>query len=498
MEMNRKSLYPLISALLVLFLVSLARPQTQTCGGISNDTAIHPPQPYSCGAPPCSSNPFPPPPDVNQSLIDPQYGCTITRLTKFEELGPGESAKHNYSTQTPFNADSSMLLVRNDAGEWAVVDRQGRMIVSKESFPNNILNGSDVVWDVHNPLVFYITGNATGDPSQPQNQWIQVVIENSQPGSGFVAYGAKHTFTGFSNVTIPDQTDLSDDGCKIWLEADNGSGGTAVSYNLCTDTVNSQSLNIGAKDDSQSPSWHKIQTFPSGKMLMTWNNAPGAQGPEVIFNTDGTLYWDPLFSGSSHADVGTDLQQHEVLVSSANGVAGLSACSDSSGAIDPWGGINAIDINAKAAVNCVIGSFPSWHVSYRDSPGGWVLLTTFDQTDNTDPSNPNLESCLPPSPSNHNMPGYSCFDTTTPSDLAADWQSRWKAYYEEVVLAKIDGSAVYRLAHHRSRSGEYYWAAPRGAISRDGKYIVFDSNYDISNTGQPQYTDVYLIQNPTQ
>jgi len=41
------------------------------------------------------------------------------------------------------------------------------------------------------------------------------------------------------------------------------------------------------------------------------------------------------------------------------------------------------------------------------------------------------------------------------------------AFYEEIILVKIDGSAVFRLAHHRSRSAEYYWAqgVPLSAVT---------------------------------
>lgn len=434
-----------------------ARAQGPVCGSSLNDTTIHTPPNYTCSSPPCTSNPFPPPSGINQSITDPQYGCSIKRLTTFGEFGTGLSTHHNYSTETPFNADSSKLLVINDSGQWVVIDTQGSVLVDVSHFPNN--NDSSVVWDVSNANVFYITNS---------NQFIKATIT----GTNTVTTSVKHTFTGFTNVTIPDQTDLSDDDCKIWLEADSGSGGTAVSYNLCTDTVNSQSLTIGPKDSAtQTPSWHKIQTFPSGKMLMTWNNQPSGQSAEVIFNTDGTLYWDPGFgNNSSHADVGTDLQNREVLLSSANGVNfGTHACSSL------WSGINVFDMATKSVVSCLIDNIPSWHISYRDSAHGWVALSMFDSG-----------TC----------PDYSCFDTTTPSHLASNWQSLWPLYGEELVLAKVDGSAVYRLAHHRSRSLEYYYAEPRAAISRDGKYIAWDSNFDISNTGQAQYTDVYLTPNP--
>jgi hypothetical protein len=46
---------------------------------------------------------------------------------------------------------------------------------------------------------------------------------------------------------------------------------------------------------------------------------------------------------------------------------------------------------------------------------------------------------------------------------------------------------------HRSRSAEYYWAQSRAAISRDGRYVIFDSNMDLQYTGLNKYSDVYMI-----
>jgi hypothetical protein len=57
--------------------------------------------------------------------------------------------------------------------------------------------------------------------------------------------------------------------------------------------------------------------------------------------------------------------------------------------------------------------------------------------------------------------------------LTRGWPSDWRHFYEEIILARIDGSVVRRLAHHRSRSAEYYWAESRAAISRDGRDVVF-------------------------
>jgi len=384
------------------------------------------------------------PADIGQTLVDPQYGCTITRLTVFGEFQAGQANHHNYSTITPFNADSSKVMLLLDNGSVVIVDIQGNVVVPVDNMPD--MNTVNAPWDPSNPVVFYFTNS---------NRFLKGTISG-----GTVTTTVLHTFTDYISVEAPDQEDLSDDGCKYWVVGTPSGGGLPVGilYNLCTDTVISQSLVVGVKDSATG--WHKIQIFPSGKMLMTWNsNGPSrGQGLE-IYDTDGTLYWH-VFDSSAHADVGIDLQGREVLFHRAGEARSLNACMNS------HLGITVIDINAKAPVNCLIDEISPYHISYRNSPKGWVLLSTFDQG-----------TC----------PDYSCFV------LPSSWQSLWPLYGEELLLVKVDGSAIYRLAHHRSRSAEGYAAQPHGVISRDGKYVLWDSNLGTSRTGNANYTDVYLV-----
>ncbi len=420
--------------------VTASTPGLGVLCGQKDDGLIHIPPGY---------NSFIPPP-TGHSYVDPQYSCGITRLTTFGEFQANQSSHHNYSTITPFNADSSRVMLSLTNGSVVIVDLQGNVVVPLAKMP--AMNSPDAPWDPSNPAAFYFTQG---------NQLFEGTISGST-----VQKTLLHTFSGYTSVLAPDQEDLSDDGCKYWLVGTPSTGGSplGILYNLCTDTIISQSLVVGVKDSATG--WHKIQIFPSGKMLMTWNRNGTTNGTGgEIYNTDGTLYWH-LYNQTGHDDVGTDLAGREVVIGTANGELSINACGDA------WKSLTVVDINAKAPVNCLINNIPAWHVSYRDSPKGWALLSTFDQG---------------------NCPGYSCFDTTSPSHLASDWQSIWPLYGEELLLVKIDGTAVYRLAHHRSRSAEYYWAQARAAISRDGKYVLWDSNFDISATGDANYGDVYLI-----
>lgn len=64
-------------------------------------------------------------------------------------------------------------------------------------------------------------------------------------------------------------------------------------------------------------------------------------------------------------------------------------------------------------------------------------------------------------------------------------------FRDEIVQVATDGSQrVRRLAHHRSAVRDY-WDSPRANISRDGRFVVFTSNWN--GTGQ---RDVFILQVP--
>jgi hypothetical protein len=78
--------------------------------------------------------------------------------------------------------------------------------------------------------------------------------------------------------------------------------------------------------------------------------------------------------------------------------------------------------------------------------------------------------------------------------------SNWNVYSGEIVLARIDANndptKIYRLTLSHSRQQQGFWALPRATISRDGKYVIFDSNAAWGQTGCGSITDctdIYLI-----
>jgi len=378
------------------------------------------------------------PPPKGTSYADPQFGCSVFRLTDAKaefEL----AVHHQYSTISAVNQDDTRVMLLTEWGQGAVVDMAGNLVVAPREFPG--INAGNVPWTSNSQAFYYANGNT---------------LYRGTISGHAVKSTALRVFAAYPSVMIPDEEDLSEDADHLWIVA----GSQAFLYTISTGAVGAN-VDVGVKDAGCS--WHKIQITPSNRMLVTWScsGAESGRGQE-IYNTDGTLYWH-MFNNSVHTDAGRDLSRNEIAVVGRIPDTYKDACPSR-------GGVDVIRFDPPHAVSCLVDlNWAPSHISYRDSSQGWVAVSLFDQG-----------SC----------PHYSCF---APRDLASNWQSSWRHFYEEVILVKIDGSAVLRLAHHRSRSAEYYWAQSRAAISRDGRYVVFDSNMDLENTGLNNYTDVYMI-----
>src|SRR5215472_2761002 len=441
-------------------------PPGTICGKL-DDGLVHLPPSYSCSSPPCATNPFPPP-AKGASYADPQYACAVTRLTDAVGDHMGAAAHHQYGTITPINADDTRVMVLLENGSFEIVDASGGVVVPVANMPGT--NTGNVPWDISIPTRFYYTSGTAiwrGD--------IAGLPGCASTHNCTVTSTTLHDFSGtYSSVLIPDQEDVSDDGDHLWLVGD----AKAFLYTISTNTVG-PAMNVGTKDSATG--WHKIQIMPSNRMLMTWSpNGHSTGAGQEVYNTDGTLNWH-MFDNTLHTDCGRDLSNNEVCVvaripDTGGGITGAGACPTWTGTQD--GGIDVINMSTHGAQCLVDVNWADTEISFRDgnAAGGWVFITFF-----------NSGSCST----------YSCFDTTSPSHLDPAWASHWVHFAEEGILVRIDNNNTltnsYRLFHTRSRSSEYYWAIPRGAISRDGKYVLFDSNFDISNTGLGNYTDVYGV-----
>jgi hypothetical protein len=379
------------------------------------------------------------PPGKGASYTDPQFGCAVLRLTDARSEF-NLAVHHQYSTISAMNQDGTRIMLITEWGKGAIIDTAGNVVIEPADFP--AVNTANVPWSRDSAGAFYYTNGNT--------------LYKGYISGHKVKSTALHRFDAYSSVLIPDQEDLSEDGDHLWLVA----GTKAFLYTMSTGD-SGPTMPIGAKDSGCG--WHKIQIMPSNRALLTrsCNGFAAGQGQE-IYNADGTLYWH-MFDNTVHTDVGRDLVGNEVAIVGRVPDTYKDACPSG-------GGVDTIRTDPPHFVSCLVDvNWAATHISYRDSSQGWVAISFFDPV-----------AC----------PHYSCF---APQKLDPEWATAWRRFYEEIILAKIDGSAVFRLAHHRSRSAEGYWAESHAAISRNGRYVVFDSNMNLSDTGLSDYSDVYQI-----
>ena len=418
------------------------------CGKI-DDSLVHPPPNYDT---------FRPPP-VGQSYVDPVYGCTVERLTdgSQESLWDGShpALMNYYSTLSALNANDTMLFVIANDGGWSLRSTAGSIVTTYTP------NWSGIpVWDASNGNVFYYaTGNSVASGTINGSSIIETVLQ---------------TFPEYSGVTQMDSADLSQDGDHIALVGQNSNGTmdvfvwsfsqkakTSVYTTRCTGSV---------AGSSQPGCLHKLQLTADNRLGIEFvNDGTGAEQGLRLWNGSSLVH---LQDHTSHYDTGYDLNGNPIFISQNNSYS-LSGLNNN--CADGWGMDVRQLYNLMSSV-CLIDYQPYWHVSYRGSLSQpWIALTFFDTR----------------------TPGPEYFSTDP--NYQAISTGNWQLYEDEVMVAKVDASKIYRLAHARSRSLESYWAQPRGTISRDGKYIVFTSNMAYPN-GCPanmhvanDCEDVYMI-----
>lgn len=472
--------------------------------GVANDTNVHTPPSYDSFLPPALGN----------SYVDPMFGCKITRLSDAIN-NPGTQTctngtsgnpltncqgKHWYSLVAPDNEDHTMVFIQLNTfpaiveGPVTTYASPGTILVKQSNFPTgNLTSQGFVVWDIVDPKTFYYTasnqfimGKVTGLPSC------------ASTNSCTITSTVLATFSSYTSVSLMDDEDVSEDGLHYYLGAHSGSAindaGCSspsqtcdllyISWNATGGNATSASL-VGTPVSGGY--WHKVQAALANRFqLENLNNG----GNAVEYNTDGSTYLTLLTA--AHHDFIHRISDNAELFLGAGWNAGQS------GNICPHeAGSGTVTTSNGTMTQCLLEVFlpgnsaygttppfsPASHWSTRDLSGQWAIFEAESYAPGTCPnsSNPYCE------------PGAG--NTTS--------LSNWGLYDGEIDAFKTDGSQVLRLAHHRSRSGEGYWAGSRGTISRDGNYAYFDSNFDSCPTAagcgsqtttiDTGYTDLYVI-----
>ena len=408
-----------------------------TCGKL-NDTNVYVPPNYDTFVPPARG----------QSYTDPVFGCKITRITDATSASNG--AHHFYNTITPFNADDSYLVLSGASGSPVVVDLSGNTVVPASNMPGS--NTAILPWDTTNPKVFYYTSG---------NQFLKGTITGTPPNAT-VNSTVLATFSQYGSAVVPGDMDISNDGLHIWLTSAGSMGGDSYTADVFLVTLNAGNGNatsaaMGAV--MPSVSYHKLQIVPNNGVSVE------GSGPRTIYNTNGSVYDVPGGGGGNHTDWGLDSSGKMVAASLWYAGTAQNGCPSN------WG-YGLLDLASNAVRSCLNDGIQNVgnasHNSARDMQSqNWFVFSTDDS-----------ETC----------PGSSFYCFNNPTNM-----SGWSLYTGEILLWDASGNTV-RLAHHRGRTAEQYWAQTRASLSRSGKYIAFDSNYNQSNTsGGVNYQDVYLI-----
>ena len=374
--------------------------RTPTCGKV-NDTNIYLPPNYDTFSPPAKG----------QSYIDPVFGCKITRVTDAIAMGWVE-ATHFYSTITPFNADDSYLFLYGSAP--IIVDSSGNVVVSESNMPPT--NSSIEVWDTTNNKAIYYTNG---------NQFIKGTISGTPPNAT-VTPTVLATFTQYASVVISGDMDISNDGLHIWLTSAPSMGGdsyTADVFFVTLNAGNGNATNATMGTVMASVTYHKLQIVPNNGVSVEGN------GNRAIYNPDGTVYEVPGGGTNSHTDWGLDSSGK--MVAASIWYAGTAENGCPSG----WG-YSLLDLASNSVRLCLNDGIQhggsAAHNSARDTLSGYWIVFSDDDSGGCPSSS------------------YWCFNN--PTNMTG-----WGLYTGEIIIWDGVGNTT-RLAHHRSRSDEWYWA----------------------------------------
>ncbi|PYM16910.1 MAG: hypothetical protein DMD81_11170 [Candidatus Rokuibacteriota bacterium] len=379
-------------------------------------------------------------PDFGTSYVDPVFGCSVRRISDgMTQFGVG--VHHQYSLVSPFNADTSRVLLGQATGDQYVVDLDGNIIVTPERLA--LTDDNQPLWSpVAASRLYYVGGNQlmTYDIDSGERQTIAVFSD--------------YEWVGFSRYG---KTDISLDGDHVVIVGTPPGSATPTTIHLYAIGTNSLSPGFTPPAGLE-PNYCTVTPGNNVVCMYTDEGAERYQGVELF---DGNMtFVRQVISFQGHADVGRDVNGDEIMV-----IVGGDDTEPAAGCeVNGIEKVRLYDSQKTCLLPLGVNDGESTHVSLRDVSGDpWVVI------ENTDLS-PQSTAALP-------APG--------------DWQERWSVYDNEVVLLSLDGSRAWRLAHHRSRWLGEYWYQPRVSISRDGTYVIFDSNFGLAPS--PDYTDAYVI-----
>ena len=260
--------------------------------------------------------------------------------------------------------------------------------------------------------------------------------------TGTEATRVVHTFSDYAAISGVGETDISLDGDHFVFAGDNR---FIFVYQISTDQV-------FPALDAAGNAFVDLQITPQNNVIVSWKATGETRftGQELFDINLNFLRQVGHADGHKHATVDTNGDE-VVIWTNSNDADPIPNCQN---------GIVKIRL-ADATQTCLLQL--DWslavHITAPDGDG-WAFVDT-EAPANPDPGSPG-----------------------------------WVPYTDELLQIKLDGSSVLRLAHHRSRPQNSYSWQPKNTVSRDGRWLLYASNFGLSGKdgNSIEYADTYLIQ----
>lgn len=339
---------------------------------------------------------------------------------------------------SPNNADGGNLTyVMDEYSTMSAFNRDRSLFLLQHDSYFGLYDGQgsymgDLPWAIH----------ASSEPRWSREQTYVLYFVN---GNQLKRYDAQtggisvvRTFSEYGRITGNGESDIAFDGDRVVLAGD---GRYVFVYDIESGTK-------GPALDTAGRGFDSLYLTPAGNVTITWYQAGTSRYTGIELFDRNMVFQRQLTRAGGHMDVTRDTDGSEVLV---------------------WAS------SADPAPLCDNGV-----VKVRLSDARQTCLTELDWSLGIHVSCPDAD-------------GACIVSTYAPADPSPS--GNWPAYTNEVFQVNLDGSEVRRLAHHRSRPYNGYNYMARATVSRDGRRVVYSSNFGRQeSSGAPtEYSDAYLI-----
>jgi hypothetical protein len=376
------------------------------------------------------------PPAYGQSYTDPVFGCQITRLV---------NGTHEYSEMSAFNANDTKIIV-------GVYGTSGRTIID---FSGNTICYASAIGG---------NGEPRWDKTDPNKIWFHDIGGNhiytlNATTCAATLYDTLAPYASTGLWFCGGESDISADGDHFCVSDPATDANSIRRYTISTKTLGTAIS--GGSSATSSVDFADI-TPVNNNILVNF----GSPRSFEIYNGTTGVFDHQIANWSSHSDRFVGLNDHEMLFTGNGNNPAPGSCSGTS--------YVAFDLassgNTPLCTGIDTGQYLSAHLSVNNE---YTALPPSRQTVAISIDNDNA---------------------TWPSE-DANWQAKWTAFTNEIIVQNTDGTGLRRLAHHRAiNSVGYYWNQTRASMSRSGNWIVYDSNFGRSSASPDDASiDVYLL-----